>query len=207
MTPGSTIDGFLGCSEEVLNSLQDTHVLSSETVDETNTNAAADILLGRIKGMILRDTQAPPKVSISSELLPESGRDFSLCHYAYQQATLIHVYRRLYNMPSGSQPVQAAVETISDMVNDMTQGQMCNAWVAMSMPLFTIGCEAFSQSQKDFVLGKIRNLEVCIGSLHLRVIRQALEDIWKLRADLQDFDGHLCAGHLLKELKYSIILF
>ncbi|KPM40152.1 hypothetical protein AK830_g6412 [Neonectria ditissima] len=206
-TLGPKIDGFLGYSEEVLDVLQEINQVPTSEDGQANSSFEAEVLLGKVKGMISRDAKAPLGVSISSTLSPESGRDFALCHKAFQQATLIHVYRRLYNLPSGSQQIQAAVEEINGMIINMTQGQPCNTWVAMSMPLFTIGCEAFSNDQKDFVRDKIHKLEVCLGSLHVRIVRQALEDIWKIRADWEDFDGHLCASRLLKELQYNIILF
>jgi hypothetical protein len=86
-----------------------------------------------------------------------------------------------------------------ELINNMTQGQPCHTWVAMAMPLFTMGCEAFSDEQKDFVLDKIHKFEVCLGSLHVSVLRQALEDIWKLRLDRGDVDGSLCAGLFLSK--------
>ncbi|KAF7552121.1 hypothetical protein G7Z17_g4557 [Cylindrodendrum hubeiense] len=196
------IDGFLGYSEEVLEVLQQINQLPAS--GQPTSYVEADVLLGKVKGMISRDAKAPPDVSISSVLTPESGREFVLCHKTFQQATLIHLYRRLYNMPSGSQPIQSAVEAINKMISNMTQGQPCNTWVAMAMPIFTIGCEAFSVEQKTFVLDKIDKLEACLGSLHVRIVRQALEDIWKLRTEWQDFDGKLCASQLL--IQYYFIL-
>ncbi|KAH7146331.1 fungal-specific transcription factor domain-containing protein [Dactylonectria macrodidyma] len=187
------IDGFLGYSEELLDVLQHINQLPAQP----SMHAEADVLLGKVKGMISRDNKAPPVVSISSTLTPESDRDFALCHKTFQQATLIHLYRRLYNMPSGSQPIQSAVESINEMIRNMTQGQPCNTWVAMSMPIFTIGCEAFSVEQKAFVLDKVDKLEACLGSLHVRIVRRALEDIWRLRTEWQDIDGNLCASELL----------
>lgn len=194
------IDGFLGYSEELLDINQQINHIADREGGELETYHEADILLGKVKGMITRDTETPPAIEISSPLSPESGRDFVLCHKTFQQATLINLYRRLYNLPSGSDLIQTAVEEIKEMVNHMTQGQPCNTWVAMSMPLFTIGCEAFTDEQKEFVLDKVHKLETCIGSLHVRVIRQALEDIWRLRAEWNDVDGDLCASQLMSKL-------
>jgi hypothetical protein len=200
LTRDSRIDGFLGYSEEVLDVLQQINQIADTGYEGgPNSHPEADILLGKVKGMISRDAKAPPDISISSKLSPESSRDFSLCHRAFQQATLIHVYRRLYNMPSGSELIRSAVQAINDLVSSMTQGQPCNTWVAMSMPLFTIGCETFSDDQKNFVLDKIHKLEVCLGSLHVRTIRQALMDIWKLRKEWDDVDGRICASQLLSK--------
>jgi hypothetical protein len=200
---GSTIDGFLGYSEELLDVLQHINYLASSDQDQISINSEADILLGKVKGMISRDNQTPPNISISSVLTPESGRDFTLCHRTFQQATLIHLYRKLYKMSSGSPPVQSAVAEITSMVSNMTQGQPCSNWVAMAMPLFTIGCEAYRDDQKKFVLDKVHKFEVCLGSLHVGIIRQALEDVWRIRKEWGDLDGHLCAGQLLSESTFS----
>ncbi|KAF4984583.1 hypothetical protein FZEAL_259 [Fusarium zealandicum] len=187
---GATIDGFLGYSEELLDLLQE--------INETPQSAQeANHVLVKLLGMIDRDAQAPPGVSISSSLSPQSGRDFALCHRIFQHASLVQLYRQLYKLPSCSQQIQDAVEAIQGMINNMTQGQPCNTWVAMAMPLFTIGCEAFRDDQKAFVLDKIHKFGVCLGSLHVQIIRRALEDVWRIRADHRDMDGELCAAHLL----------
>lgn len=196
---GSTIDGFLGYSEELLDILQQINHLASLDQGQESMSFEADILLGKINAMISRDSQAPPNIAISSVLTPESGRDFALCHRTFQQATLVHLYRKLYKMASRSPPIQAAVAEITSMVSNMTQGQPCSNWVAMAMPLFTIGCEAYRDDQKKFVLDKVHKFEVCLGSLHVGIIRQALEDVWRIRAEWGDLDGRLCAGQLLSK--------
>lgn len=195
---GPNIDGFLGYSQELLQVLRRVNQLShNDGKGSASWLSESDLLLGRLKGMISRDCKAALGVSICTSLSPEYGHEFLLCHKTFQQATLIHMYRRLYNMSSGSEPIQAAVESVKEMVSDMVQGQPCHTWVAMAMPLFTIGCEAFTEEQKGFVLDKVYKLEECIGSLHVRIIRQALEDMWKARANLGDIEGKLCASHLL----------
>jgi hypothetical protein len=199
VSDGPSIDGFLGYSQELLHLLRRVNQLSHHGERSASWLSEPDLLLGKLKGMIIRDCKAPLDVSICSSLSPEYTREFLLCHKTFQQATLIHTYSRLYNMSSGSEPIQAAVTSIKKMVNDMVQGQPCHAWVAMAMPLFTIGCEAFTEEQKGFVLDKIRKLEECINSLHVRYIRQALEDVWKTRVDLGDIEGNLCSGHLLRK--------
>lgn len=195
---GPKIDGFLGYSEELLHIIQKVNQLArSDTEGAEGTQYEADILLGKLNAMINRDSQVPPDVTIYSSLSPESNREFELCHRTFQQATLIHVYRRLYHLPSNTPPIQAAVSAITKMVTDMAQGQPCHTWVAMAMPLFTIGCEAFAEDQQSFVLDKIHKLDLCIGSYHVRIIGQALEDVWRIRRETGDLDGDMCAAKLL----------
>ncbi|OAQ87294.1 C6 finger domain-containingprotein [Purpureocillium lilacinum] len=204
-----SIDGFLGYSEELLHVLQQINAISSTSDAESASCSIpqSDILLGKLAGMIRRDASTPPEISICTSLSTQHGREFLLCHKTFQQATLVHLYRRLYRMPSGSPPIQAAIAEIEDMVSEMTQGRPCHTWVAMAMPLFTLGCEAFAPAQRSFILDKIDKFEACLGSLHVRIIRQALEDIWQARETLGDGDGDLCASQLLDTLQYNIILF
>lgn len=195
---GPRIDGFLGYSEELLHIIQKVNQMASTNVENNErTRYEADMLLGKLNAMINRDSQAPLDVAIYSSLSPESNREFELCHRTFQQATAIHVYRRLFRMSSNSPPIQAAVAAIRQMVTNMAQGQPCHTWVAMAMPLFTIGCEAFTEDQQSFVLDKIHKLDMCIGSYHVRIIRQALEDLWRIRRNAGDRDGDMCAAGLL----------
>ncbi|KAK4099589.1 hypothetical protein N658DRAFT_560311 [Parathielavia hyrcaniae] len=193
------IDGFLGYSDELLDVLHQIDQLSRLTSDGSEQPSFdADILLGKVKAMIRRDNKTPPAIAIGTPLSPEYGREFTLCHQIFQQATLIHLSRRLYHLPSGSEPIQSAVRAMQEMLSsNMSQGQPCHTWVAMAMPLFTLGCEAFTEEQRRFALDKVDKLEECIRSLHVRIIRQALHDIWRVRASLGDSTGELCAGRLL----------
>ncbi|KAF5625641.1 C6 finger domain protein [Fusarium sp. NRRL 52700] len=193
------IDGFLGYSEELLDILQQINASTPGSGLE-DSSVDADTLLGKLNAMIRRDVKSPPGVSISS-LSSQSGREFALCNKVFQQATLIQLYRQLYGLPSSSQLIQDAVHTMSGMISNMAQGEPCNTWVAMAMPLFTVGCEAYKEEQKNFILDKIHKLEICIGSLHVKVIEQALKDIWKIREDYNDFEGYLCASHLLAHIE------
>lgn len=202
------IDGFLGYSEDLLkiiDRINQIYILKEE--GHQSVPQESEILLERLKAMIELDSLVPPQISISTTLSHEDNLNFILCHKSFQQATLIHLYRRLYDMPSGSPVIQSAVVQIISMVENMTQGQPCNTWVAMSMPLFTIGCEVVHDDQKVFVLDMIKKLETCLGSLHVRILRQALKDIWEARAQEGDFGGYLCANHLLsKSFGFSFLI-
>ncbi|CAJ0551295.1 Ff.00g112250.m01.CDS01 [Fusarium sp. VM40] len=202
-TTKSQIDGFLGYSEELLDILRQINMIDLRS---STRSAYAEDLLNKLNAIISRDIKSPPQVSISS-LSSQSGRDFALCNKVFQQATLIQLYRHLYDLPSSSAPIESAVETINGIISKMAQGEPCNTWVAMAMPLFTVGCEAYKEAQRTFILDKINKLEICIGSLHVKVMEQALKDIWRIREECEDFEGNLCAGALLEKLSYNIVLF
>jgi hypothetical protein len=192
------IDGFLGYSEELLYVLRDIDRMAITTHPRLlGRQAEADTLLTKLKRMIRRDEEAAPRVLIATSLSPEQANEFLLCHRTFQQATLVHIYRRLYRMPSSSAPIRRAADRMEAMVGEMTQDRSCHTWVAMAMPLFTMGCEAFTTEQQGFVLEKIAKFDACLGSLHVGIMRKALEDMWRIREELEDVDGHHCASELL----------
>lgn len=212
VTTSPAIDGFLGYSDELLDIMHQIGLLSRTFPPPPPFEA--DILLGKVRAMIARDAIVTPPVMISpSTSVHNESSEFTLCHQIFQQATLIQLYRRLYHLPSGAPPIQEAV-TAMEVLFQCLEASSTSArpgprredaggesmWVAMAMPVFTLGCEAFTPDQQQFVLGKMDRLEVCIRSLHVSIIRQALEDVWVLRRDMGDEDvGVLCAGRLLGE--------
>jgi len=118
------IDGFLGYSDELLDVIQQIDQLSRVSPSPAAPpSSAAASLLARVQAMIRRDAHSPPTITIRTPLSPESGREFLLCHQVFQQATLIHLYGRLYRLPSRSPPIQSAVRAMQDMLGNMSQGR------------------------------------------------------------------------------------
>jgi hypothetical protein len=208
------IDGFLGYSDELLDIMHKIDQLS-----RTPSTFEADILLGKVQAMIARDCIAAPPINLtsSSSLLPPVSRfeqsalsseharhEFTLCHQIFQQATLIQLYRRLYHLASQSPEIQNCVGSVQRMLSSLhTSDGGESMWVAMAMPVFTLGCEAFMPAQQAFVLDKVDRLEACIRSFHVRTIRQALVDVWAIRKDMGDEgQGMVCAGRLLGEFTF-----
>ncbi|KAL2267351.1 hypothetical protein VTJ83DRAFT_4628 [Remersonia thermophila] len=232
-TPASpAIDGFLGYSDELLDIIHEINHLSSvhhpapavtavSPLDLLSSAPAAtpvtpvpfdaDLLLGRLQAMILRDSRDPPRVAgITTPLTDETGREFALSHAIFQQATLLHCYRKLYRLPSGSAPVRAAASALRELLTRLEREAApapCRTWVAMAMPLFNLGCEAVEEAEREFALEMVGKLAGCIGSSHVGSIRQALRDVWDLRDRLGDREGLLCANELLERLNYHVVLF
>ncbi|KIH93402.1 hypothetical protein SPBR_09161 [Sporothrix brasiliensis 5110] len=152
---------------------------------------------------------APPRVAHipAPALTAAAARELALCHGCFQQATLIHIYRRLFRLPSRAPRIQQAAAQIRRMAGQMRQGAPCSAWVAMALPLFTAGCEAYTPAAQAWAHAALAAFAASIGSRHVQLLRRALEDLGRLRARRGDTDGRLCAGPLLEELNYNIILF
>jgi len=233
-----TIDGFLGYSDELLDVMRQIDQLSrASRLSGSGSAFEADVLLGKVQAMIARDAISSPPVilspsSIASSLSPSSASsltsscwEFTLCHQIFQQATLIQLHRRLHHLPSRSPQIQAAVSTMQGMLASLPYNTTTSStsapltsspgggesmWVAMAMPVFTLGCEAYTLDQQAFVLDKMDRLEACIRSLHTKIIRQALGDVWGLRRGIRDegeMGGRVCAGGLLGEFSFSFFFF
>ncbi|KAJ5692714.1 hypothetical protein N7462_002137 [Penicillium macrosclerotiorum] len=98
-------------------------------------------------------------------------RQFEACNTAYQNAGLIHLYRRLRNMPTVSEEVQGCVRTILDAVYAILPITTLSPWILLTTPIYTAGCEAVGQDRdlvKDLLLG-------LYSTLRIRNILRAIE--------------------------------
>ncbi|KAK4141215.1 fungal-specific transcription factor domain-containing protein [Dichotomopilus funicola] len=172
----------------------------------------ADTLLTHLHHIIARDTAHPPTINIPPPITPSYTHEFTLCHYIFLQSTLIHLHRRLYHLPSSSPPIRTATNTLTALLHEISSirdaTEPCHTWVAMAMPLFTLGCEVVEDEGVEFVLEGLGRLEGCVRSGHVGGMRRALGDVWRLRREWGDWGrGEVCAGVLLGRLDYHVVLF
>lgn len=199
------VEEFLGYSIEVLDVLQQIDLLSRARKDTTiNVNSNPEALRKRLEEMINREDDKLLQDSPSSTSPKIVGNDARLCHRAFQHATLIQLYRRLYDLPSSSTPIRSAVEKVIEAIGYMVQGQYCHAWIVTLMPLFTAGCEAVSKRQQTFVRDQMGKLELCLGSCHIQNALKAVDKVWEIRAARGDKHGKLDPGQLLRKSKLCI---
>ncbi|KAH6626623.1 fungal-specific transcription factor domain-containing protein [Chaetomium sp. MPI-SDFR-AT-0129] len=233
--PSPAIDGFLGYSDELLDVIRQIDHLSrsapfpvpttstspspppttATTTKQTTTPTStpiptpADTLLTHLHQIIARDTAHPPAINIPPPITPSYTHEFTLCHYIFLQSTLIHLHRRLYHLPSSSPPIRTATTTLTALLHEISSirdaTEPCHTWVAMAMPLFTLGCEVLEDEGVGFVLEGLGRLEGCVRSGHVGGMRRALGDVWRLRREWGDWGrGEVCAGVLLGEF-FSLI--
>lgn len=195
------IDGFLGYSSNILRILREIQRLSISETHRSSKFFEAQALLAKVQNMISENQNHEPDVLIRSSISDQSRRDFVLCNRAFQQTTLILIYRKLHQLPSASVEVQSAVKSTISAVSGMKQDQQCSAWIVTAMPLFVAGCEACGWEDRNFVLDQFRKLEICVGSSQMLLAREALMGLWEVRAERRDVEGYLQSSQVLGEFR------
>ena len=106
----------------------------------------------------------------------DEGTGLESTNAAFHWAGLIHLQRRIYNLPRSAPEVQRAVREIVDALQRVPQGG--NAEACLLFPMFTAGVEADEQSIRDTVLGRIKGVED-VGMCQVGRARALMEEVWR----------------------------
>jgi hypothetical protein len=151
-TQGSALDIYAGYSADLHLAFKDIGGLMQQYASARYDHCGDDILSDllrhcdecieieqRVERMIARDKddglRIPAEISLSTKEL----RMFSACNTAYQYSALLHIRRRLYNMPPGSEQVQQCVRGILDAVCNVLPVTVLSPWILLTTPIFTAG--------------------------------------------------------------------
>jgi len=106
----------------------------------------------------------------------DEGTGLEATNAAFHWAGLIHLLRRIYNLPRSAPEVQGAVREIVSALQRVPQGG--NAEACLLFPMFTAGVEAEEQSIRDTVLGRIKGVED-VGMCQVGRARALMEEVWR----------------------------
>jgi hypothetical protein len=95
---------------------------------------------------------------------------------AFHWAGLIHLLRRIHNMPKSAPEVQNAVRSIVDALEKVPKGGSAEA--CLLFPMFTAGVEAEDHAARDTVLARVKGVEE-VGMCQVGRARQLMEEVWK----------------------------
>ncbi|KAF7592008.1 hypothetical protein BBP40_000788 [Aspergillus hancockii] len=115
---------------------------------ETNLMNRASWLEHSVKAMILRDSQEGPVLAPGTLLSEAEARQFSACNLAYQYSALIHIYRRVQQLPSSAAKIQDCVRGVLDAVTGILPVSELSPWVLLTTPIFTAGSEAMGEDRR-----------------------------------------------------------
>jgi Fungal specific transcription factor domain len=99
---------------------------------------------------------------------------------AFHRAALIHLLRRVRNLPRGTPAVQHAVAEIVTALERVRPGGSAEA--CLLFPMFTAGVEAEDQRTRGRVLERVRSLEGG-GMMQVGRARAVLERVWVTGGD------------------------
>ena len=95
---------------------------------------------------------------------------------AFHWAGLIHLLRRVHNLPRSDLRVQNAVREIVGELNKVRKGG--NVEACLLFPMFTAGVEAEEQSSRDAVLDRVKGAEG-VGMCQVGRARALMEEVWR----------------------------
>ncbi|RDW88317.1 hypothetical protein BP6252_00349 [Coleophoma cylindrospora] len=147
------------------------------SLSEQDLEDEANILESSVWAMILRDQASPPKFfpGIAERLSPEVIQEFYLCNEAYQHAALIHILRRVKEIPKTDDSIQKSVKRVLECSKGIKPRAGLSPYIVLTMPLFTAGVEALEEDRESFrslLSGlhdylKLRNIQRSIDFLEL----------------------------------------
>lgn len=93
----------------------------------------------------------------------------------YHWAGFIHLLRRVLNRPSSDPEVQNAVREIVGGLYKIRHGSTAEA--CLLFPMFTAGCDAREESQRDKIMSRVRGVEN-FGMTQIHKARALMQRVW-----------------------------
>lgn len=117
--------------------------------------------------------------------------DFVSLDETYHHVALLHLYRRVLNLPSSSALVQSSVSQIISRIGSMHFPPEPCPGVAVLQPVFTAGCEALEPAQQEDIRGLLSRIETRYGVGNAKSVRVFLEALWVRRSEKGDAEGRM----------------
>jgi len=95
---------------------------------------------------------------------------------AYHWAGLIHLYRRVLALPSSAPEVQENVRKIIHDLSKVRRGSSAES--NLLFPMFTAGCEAQTDDQRDVFMQRLKGIEGW-GMAQVERARVLMEEVWR----------------------------
>ena len=106
----------------------------------------------------------------------DSDPGLEAANMAFHWAGLIHLLRRIYNLPRSDPQVQTAVREIVNSLQQVPMGGSAEA--CLLFPMFTAGVEAEDQKTRDTVLARVKGIEE-VGMCQVSRARTLMEEVWR----------------------------
>jgi Fungal specific transcription factor domain len=95
---------------------------------------------------------------------------------AFHRAALIHLLRRVRNLPRGTREVQ---DSIKEIVGALSKVRPCgSAEACLLFPMFTAGVEAEDKDTRLLILDRVKRLE-SVGMMQVGRARKLMEKVWE----------------------------
>ncbi|OBT62316.1 hypothetical protein VE03_09068 [Pseudogymnoascus sp. 23342-1-I1] len=153
----------------------------------------ADWLESSIRSMTGNSSFRPNDLQVLSQ---HEAQQFEACDETYYHTALIHILRRVRQLPRSDLRVQASVKRIIECCLKISPADGLSPWVMLTTPLFTAGCEALGEDramirqllQSMYHSLRIRNIQRSLGILEISWNKQEDNDDWESLLGHDDVD-------------------
>ncbi|OAP55107.1 hypothetical protein AYL99_10807 [Fonsecaea erecta] len=121
-------------------------------------------------------THGTRRNSAYAEMSEKDVEESLATNSAFHWAGLVHLLRRIHNLPRGDQEVQMAVHEIVKVLQQIRAGGSAEA--CLLFPMFTAGVEAEDALDRAEVLSRIKGAEG-LGMCQVSRARRIMEEVWR----------------------------
>lgn len=157
-------------------------VLSKRDLDEK-----ADRLENSIRSRTGISEFRPNDLQVLSQ---HEARQFEACDETYYHTALIHILRRVRQLPTSDLRVQASVKRIIECCLKISPADGLSPWVMLTTPLFTAGCEALGED-REIVRQLLKSMYNSLGIRNIQRSIRILEMSWENKEDNDDWESFL----------------
>ncbi|OAX78682.1 hypothetical protein ACJ72_07009 [Emergomyces africanus] len=187
-----------------------------------NLNVTASLLLEQPDGSIINQcyqiisdvnllltTVKQPRFrpGVDSSLTSVHRSDFTTLYETYHHVALLQLYRRVLDLPSSSPLVQGSVVQIIQRIQSMHFLDEACPGVAVLQPLFSAGCEAYEEADRENIRRLLRRMGSRYGMGNVRSALGFLEELWSLRDDNYDLEGRVRWDKFMVEKGLDLLAF
>lgn len=157
-------------------------VLSKRDLDEK-----ADRLENSIQSRTGNSEFRPNDLQVLSQ---HETQQFEACDETYYHTALIHILRRVRQLPTSDLRVQASVKRIIECCQKISPADGLSPWVMLTTPLFTAGCEALGED-RDMVRQLLKSMYDLLRIRNIQRSIRILEMSWENKEDNNNWESLL----------------
>ncbi|EGE86801.2 C6 finger domain-containing protein [Blastomyces dermatitidis ATCC 18188] len=148
-------------------------------------------IINEINIMLLTAKVPRFRPNVDSTLTSVHRSDFTALDETYHHAALLQLYRRVLNLPSSNLLVQSSVGQIIRRISSMHFLDEACPGVAVLQPLFSAGCEAYQEADRENIRILLCRMGLRYGMGNVRSALGFLEDLWYMRDANSDSEGRV----------------
>ena len=119
---------------------------------------------------------ATPSNGLGSLMTQQEANEALLTNSAFHWAGLIHLLRRVHNLPREDLQVQQAVHELVKIISEIRAGGSAEA--CLLFPMFSAGVEAIYEQDRELILKRVKGTEG-IGMWQVGRARRIMEEVWR----------------------------